>query len=143
MPLQTLFDAFLALLNTDEWEHWGDDEVNHDFCMLANAARVYFKFPRVSLDWDDKTKNFVDDKIGNAEIQVWANYMKCVWYTRVIDGWENLRPLYTERDFSPAKQLGEYRQRYAQQLKVAEMLENNYYRSINGKPFDYSSLAGV
>ena len=137
-----LFDAFLALLQTDEWEAWGEDEMSQDFCMLANAARPFFKFPRVNLDWETCSKEFVDERIGNAEIQVWAHYMKCIWYTRVIDSWENLRPLYTERDFSPAKQLSEFRQRHDQQLKMAKQLEANYYRSINGKPFDYGKLAG-
>ena len=68
--------------------------------------------------------------------------MKAQWYDRVVDSWENLRPYYTERDFSPGKMLGEFRGRASEQLTKAKQLEAIYYRSIGGKPFDYTQLAG-
>ena len=141
-PVQNLYDAFLALIESDEWDVLDSLQVEIDLRQLALAARPWFKFPRCSLDWDDKAKNFVDEEISNDEIQVWALFMKSSWYDRVVDSWENLRPYYTERDFSPGKMLGEFRGRASEQLKKAKALESVYYRSIKGKPFNYSTFAG-
>lgn len=140
--VQSLFDAFLALIESDEWEALEEFQAQIDFKQLALAAKPWFKFPRCSLEWDEEGKNFIDENMSNDEIQVLALFMKSLWYDRVVDSWENLRPYYTERDFSPGKMLGEFRGRASEQLKKAKALESVYYRSIKGKPFDYSRLSG-
>jgi hypothetical protein len=140
--VQSLFDAFLALIESDEWEALEEFQAQIDFKQLALAAKPWFKFPRCSLEWDEDGKNFIDENMSNDEIQVLALFMKSLWYDRVVDSWENLRPYYTERDFSPGKMLGEFRGRASEQLKKAKALESVYYRSIKGKPFDYSKLSG-
>jgi hypothetical protein len=140
--VQSLFDAFLALIESDEWEALDEFQAQIDFKQLALAAKPWFKFPRCSLEWDENGKNFIDENMSNDEIQVLALFMKSLWYDRVVDSWENLRPYYTERDFSPGKMLGEFRGRASEQLKKAKALESVYYRSIKGKPFDYSKLSG-
>lgn len=142
MKVSELYDAFLALINSDEWVHYSEMEKELDWKKIALAAKPWFKFPRTSLDWDETEENFIDEKISNDEIQVWAAFMKVVWYSRVVDSWENLRPLYTERDFSYAKELTSFSNRQVQQYSIAKDLESTYYRSIKGKPFDYSKLAG-
>lgn len=141
-PVQALYDAFLALIESDEWDVLEELQAEMDFKQLALAAKPWFKFPRASLEWDTEGKFFTDEKIGNEEIQVLALFMKSLWYDRVVDSWENLRPYYTERDFSPGKMLGEFRGRAEEQLKKAKDLEKVYYRSIKGKPFDYKTFAG-
>jgi hypothetical protein len=141
-PVQNLYDAFLVLVESDEWDVLEDFQAQTDFKQLALAATPWFKFPRCSLAWDANAEFFVDENITNAEIQILALFMKAQWYDRVVDSWENLRPYYTERDFSPGKMLGEFRGRATEQLKKAKALEAIYYRSINGKPFDYTKLAG-
>lgn len=141
-PVQNLYDAFLVLVESDEWDVLEDFQAQTDFKQLALAAIPWFKFPRCSLNWDANAEFFVDENITNTEIQILALFMKAQWYDRVVDSWENLRPYYTERDFSPGKMLGEFRGRATEQLKKAKALEAVYYRSINGKPFDYTRLAG-
>lgn len=141
-PVQNLYDAFLALIESDEWDALDETQVDIDLRQLALAAMPWFKFPRVSLDWDTEGQFFVDENITNTEIQIVALFMKSLWYDRVVDSWENLRPYYTERDFSPGKMLGEFRGRAQEQLKKAKELEKIYYRSIKGKPFDYKTFAG-
>lgn len=142
MEVSKLYEAFLSLINSDEWEYYSEMEKELDWKQIALAAKVWFKFPRASLEWDELAENFLDEHISNDEIQVWAAYMKAVWYGRVVDSWENLRPLYTERDFSYAKELTSFSNRQLQQYSLAKDLESVYYRSIKGKPFDYSQLAG-
>lgn len=142
VPVQDLYDAFFVLLESDEWEAWGDEDIDQDLSHLARAAIPWFKFPRCSFDLDESKKYFIDKNVGNAELQILALFMKDIWYGRVIDSWENLRPLYTERDFSPAAQLNQFNERQKLTQKRAKDLEATYYRSIKGKPFDYSKLAG-
>ena len=141
-PVQNLYDAFLVLVESDEWDVMESFQAEIDFKQLALAAMPWFKFPRCSLEMDSEGQFFVDENIGNTEIQILALFMKSMWYDRVVDSWENLRPYYTERDFSPGKMLGEFRGRAAEQLKKAKALESIYYRSIKGSPFDYTTLAG-
>jgi hypothetical protein len=63
---------------------------------MVNAL-TWFKFPRVSLDFNEE--GFFND-LNNEEIQIIADYMKCEWLNRCILTWENVKPLYEERDFS-------------------------------------------
>lgn len=149
--LQDVYDSFLAVIETDEWDTWTDWERQEDWFQLFLTATVWFKFPRVNLDvvtvrdpeGQVTSREFREpEKVTNAEVQILALYMKIAWFNRVIDSWENLRPLYTEADFSPAKQLNEYGKRLENQQKRARELESIYYRSIGGKPFNYGRLAG-
>lgn len=142
MKKQDVFDAFLALILSDEWEAMQDWQVEEDLQSLLLAAIPFFKFPRVSLEFDKDTGDFVSDEITNNEVQVLAQYMKYMWYGRVVDSWENLRPFYSERDFSPGKMLSEFRGRLSDQFDLARKLETTYYRSVNGRPFGYRSLGG-
>lgn len=140
--VQSLYDAFFSLLESDEWEVWEDEDVAVDLYHLAMASIPWFKFPRCSLMMDENKEYFIDEKISNSEIQVIAFRMKVIWYGRVIESWENLRPLYAERDFSPAAQQKQFNERQKEVSRQAEKLESIYYRSVNSKPFDYRKLAG-
>lgn len=142
VPVQKLYDAFLALIESDEWDAWEETELKLDLSQIALSAFPWFKFPRCSLEWDEKQEYFLDEKISNNEIQILALFMKVKWLDRIIDSLDNLRPLYTERDFSPAKQLAEFNSRQKEIFNQAKELERIYYRSINGRPFDYKKLAG-
>ena len=67
--------------------------------------------------------------------------MKCEWLNRTILTWENVKPLYEERDFSQANLLDKFHQMLEQEKKNAARLEAVYYRSIKRRPFDYTKLA--
>lgn len=138
--IQEVYDAFLGKLLEDEWLNWTDEEIEMDWKSLFDSAIPYFKFPRVSLKVEDGY--FIDENISNFEIQIIATYMKCEWLNRAILTWENVKPLYVERDFSQANLLDKLKSLLEKEEKKASKLESLYYRSVNGVPFDYTRLVG-
>ncbi len=138
-PYQKVYDAFLVKMLEDEWVNWTEEEVSQDLKGILEGAISWFKFPRISLDRDDN--GFIND-LDNEEIQILACYMKCEWLNRTILTWENVKPLYEERDFSQANLLDKFNQLLEAEKYNALKLERIYYRSIKGKPFKYSNLAG-
>lgn len=138
-PYQKVYDAFLVKMLEDEWVNWTEEEVSQDLKGILEGAISWFKFPRTPLDRDDN--GFIND-LGNEEIQILACYMKCEWLNRTILTWENVKPLYEERDFSQANLLDKFNQLLEAEKYNALKLERIYYRSIKGKPFKYSNLAG-
>ena len=138
-PLQTVYDAFLATMLEDEWQLWEDYEVQQDLRALLSTALPQFRFPRVDLTIE---RDFFVGELNNMEVQILARYMKCEWLNRSILTWENIKPLYEERDFSMANMLDKLYDSLAYEKKEAKRVESIYYRSIDNKPFDYSKLAG-
>ena len=138
-PYQKVYDAFLVKMLEDEWVNWDENEVYQDLKGILEGAIPWFKFPRKSLERDDN--GFIQD-LDNEEIQILACYMKCEWLNRTILTWENVKPLYEERDFSQANLLDKFNQTLEAEKYNALKLERIYYRSVNGKPFKYSNLAG-
>lgn len=136
-PYKEVYDAFLAKILEDEWEEWLLQEAEQDWKSIMESAIVWFKFPRVPLDRNDE--GFINTLTQN-EIQIIADYMKCEWLSRCMATWENVKPLYDERDFSPANFIDKLKSMIAEERHNAAMRESIYYRSRNGKPFQYSKL---
>lgn len=136
---QTIYDAFLPKMLEDEWVHWDEIDVNKDLYALLLGALPQFKFPRSSLEYT--SSGFLGD-LSNSEIQILATYMKCEWLNRTILTWENVKPLYDERDFSQANLIDKFKALLEREEKKAEKLEAKYYRSRDKKPFDFTKLAG-
>lgn len=134
----TVYTAFLSKILDDEWELWDEQDVEEDLFTLLQAAVVRFKFPRVSLDYT--AEGFTDD-LTNDEVQILACYMKCEWLNRTILTWENVKPLYEERDFSQANLIDKFNAMLEAEQKQALKLESIYYRSVNKKPYPYRNLA--
>lgn len=139
-PYQIVYDAFLAKMTEDEWATWTQEEVNMDLRAILEGAIPWFKFPRTPLDRNDEGFN---SDLSNEEIQILASFMKCEWLNRTILTWENIKPLYEERDFSQANLLDKFNETLTNEKKNAASLERIYYRSINGKPYQYSKWAGI
>lgn len=133
-----IYDVFLGKMLEDEWNEWTEEELKEDLHSLMEAAIPWFKFPRVSLERNGDS--FVND-LSNEEIQIIATFMKCEWLNRTILTWENVKPLYDEKDFSQANLLDKFNKMLTQEKKNAKKLESLYYRSINGKPYKYSKWA--
>ena len=138
-PFSKIYDAFLSRILEDEWATWLCEEAEEDWRQLLDNAITQFKFPRVSLEYDND--GFVEN-LTRQEIQVLADFMKVEWLNRCIMTWENIKPLYEERDFSQANLLDKLESSLELERKNAKERESIYYRSRNGKPFDYSKLAG-
>lgn len=139
-PLQDIYDAFLSKMLEDEWGNWTEEEAKLDWYSLLMAAIPHFKFPRKSLEIIENS--FFKDELDNEEIQILATYMKCEWLNRSILTWENVKPLYEERDFSQANLLDKLNATLITEKNNAKELESIYYRSRKGKPFDFTKLAG-
>lgn len=138
-PYKKIYDAFLGKLTDDEdWIGWTWEETECDLRNLLEGAIPWFKFPRAPLDRDDN--GFTAD-LDNDIIQILANYMKCEWLNRTILSWENIKPLYAERDFSQANLLDKFTKLLESQEAKTRKLEAKYYRSIRYKSFPYNKLA--
>ena len=137
-PYTKVYEAFLARILEDEWENWLIDEAMADWEQILHMAIPHFKFPRVSLEEVDG--GFSGD-LGVEEIQILANFMKVEWLNRCIMTWENVKPLYVERDFSQANLLDKLGAILKNEQANAEKMESIYYRSRKGRPFDFSKLA--
>ena len=137
-PYTKVYEAFLARILEDEWENWLIDEAMADWEQILHMAIPHFKFPRVSLEQVDG--GFSGD-LGIEEIQILANFMKVEWLNRCIMTWENVKPLYIERDFSQANLLDKLGAMLKNEQTNAEKMESIYYRSQKGRPFDFSKLA--
>lgn len=135
---EKIYDVFLGKILEDEWGDWSEEEIKSDLSSLMEAAIPWFKFPRVSLERNGES--FLND-LSNEEIQIIATFMKCEWLNRVILTWENVKPLYDEKDFSQANLLDKFNKMLVQEKKNAKKLESLYYRSINGKPYKYRKWA--
>ncbi len=138
--IHKVYEAFLSKMLEDEWLHWTEEEIEADWRQLLNGAIPHFKFPRVDLDIDD-SGNFYGD-LGVEEIQILASFMKCEWLSREILTWENIKPLYVERDFSQANLIDKLQKLLDKERSEARYLERLYYRSRSRQPFDYTKLAG-
>ena len=137
-PYFKVYEAFLARILEDEWDNWLIEEAESDWRQILEMALPHFKFPRVDLTHNDC--GFSGD-LGQEEIQVIANFMKCEWLNRCIMTWENVKPLYVERDFSQANLLDKLQNMLESELTRAREMESIYYRSRKGKPFNFSKLA--
>ena len=138
--IHKVYEAFLSKMLEDEWLHWTEEEIEADWRQLLNGAIPHFKFPRVDLNIDDNG-NFYGD-LGVEEIQILASFMKCEWLSREILTWENIKPLYVERDFSQANLIDKLQKLLDKERSEARYLERLYYRSRSRQPFDYTKLAG-
>ena len=138
-PYSKVYEAFLARILEDEWDKWLIDEAEADWFQLLNMAIPHFKFPRVSLE---QTSDGFSGELGTEEIQILANFMKVEWLNRCIMTWENVKPLYVERDFSQANLLDKLNAMLKNEQANAEKMESIYYRSRKGRPFDFSKLSG-
>ncbi len=137
---ETVYKAFLAKILEDEWIEWEDEDlIKLDLRSILDGALPWFRFPRISLTCG--AEGFEED-LDNEEIQILASYMKCEWLNRTILTWENVKPLYVERDWSQANLLDKFKQLLKQERYDARLRERMYYRSIKGKPFEYRKMAG-
>ncbi len=147
-PLREVYDAFLSKIEADDWMLSGiegdsvSEEILKDWRMLLNAAIMQFRYPRVSLDYDKESAVFTDD-LGNDEIQILANLMKLEWIRRCISTWDNIRQLYSDKDFSQANFLDKLNKTGEQVRDECRLMLDRYGRSTNYKPSKlFGKLAG-
>ena len=157
-PFLKVYDAFLARITADEWTL--EEElaiVERDWQELLKMAIFRFKYPRVSLEVEEiqngeeefndnsetlKTYQFVED-LTNDEIQLLALYMKHEWVKRCIASWENIRQLYSSKDFSQANHLDKLNKLEAAIEVEVHKAEGIYDRSREKRPANlFRKLAG-
>lgn len=149
-PLQTIYGAFLAKVEADDWmlsnltevdgELSYSSDLKEDLEAILNAAIVQFRYPRVSLDYEGE---YFKEDLGNDEIQVLANLMKLEWIRRCIATWDNIRQLYSDKDFSQANFLDKLNKTGEQVHDECRLLLDRYGRAENYKPNKlFKKLAG-
>ena len=138
-PFQVVYDAFTVKILEDEWYTWDDSMVEADMRAILESAIPYFKFPRTSLTRAD---DCFENNLSSVEVQILATYMKVEWLNRTILSWQNLKPLYSEQDFSQANLIDKLTKLLQETKKGAKELEGIYYRSVDGAPYKYRNWAG-
>ena len=94
------------------------------------------------LDYDKESAVFTDD-LGNDEIQILANLMKLEWIRRCISTWDNIRQLYSDKDFSQANFLDKLNKTGEQVRDECRLMLDRYGRSTNYRPSKiFGKLAG-
>ena len=142
-PLQDVYDDYLSKIEADDWMLTEEENVDtEDWRMQLNAAIMQFRYPRVSLDYDKESAVFTDN-LGNDEIQILANLMKLEWIRRCISTWDNIRQLYSDKDFSQANFLDKLNKTGEQVRDECRLMIDRYGRSTNYKPSKlFGKLAG-
>lgn len=142
VSLQTLYDAFLARVTSDEWILPDDLTLaKQDWLQLFYIAAFRFKFPRIQVDVNEERTHFVND-VTNDEIQMLAIYMKHEWVKRCVSTWEQIKVIYTNKDFSQANYLDKLI-KFSEQLDAECRKESSRYgRAPNHRTFPYSQFAG-
>ena len=155
-PFLKVYDAFLARITADEWTL--EEElaiVERDWQELLKMAIARFKYPRVSLEFEEvnaadtdedspllKIYQFSND-LTNAEIQMLATYMKHEWIKRCVASWEHIGQLYTSKDFSAANHLDKLNELEARVALECEEAKDNYDKSRGYAPSAiFRKLAG-
>ena len=153
-PFLKVYDAFLARITADEWTL--EEElaiVERDWQELLKMAIARFKYPRVSLDFEEVSPAEDDpsqlkiyqfsENLTNDEIQLLAVYMKHEWIKRCVASWEHIGQLYTSKDFSAANHLDKLNDLAAYTLKEVEEQQDIYDRSRGKTPAEiFRKLAG-
>ncbi len=155
-PFLKVYDAFLARITADEWTL--EEElaiVERDWQELLKMAIARFKYPRVSLEFEEVNAADVSDSspqlkiyqfkndITNAEIQMLALYMKHEWIKRCVASWEHIGQLYTSKDFSAANHLDKLNDLQLQVAIECEDMRDDYDKSRGGSPAEiFRQLAG-
>lgn len=117
-PCSRIYEAFLARITADEWTIEEELAIaERDWQALLEIGIFRFKYPRVSLNlvaqepaYDDyghalPSSMAFEADLNQDEIQLLAAYMKHEWVRRCIASWENIKQLYTDKDFSQANHL--------------------------------------
>ena len=154
-PFLKVYDAFLARITADEWTL--EEElaiVERDWQELLKMAIARFKYPRVSLEFEEvqaadndepsqfKIYQFSDD-LTNDEIQLLALYMKHEWIKRCVASWEHIGQLYTSKDFSSANHLDKLNDLEANVRREVAKQQDIYDKSRGKTPSEiFGRLAG-
>lgn len=142
--LQQVYDCFLSKIEADDWMLTDEIsmEVKADWKMILNAAIMQFRYPHVSLKYDDYSEEF-EEELSNDEIQILAHLMKLEWMRRCLATWDNIRQLYSDKDFSQANFLDKLNKTIVQVQAESRYLLDRYDRSIEYKPNSiFGKLAG-
>ena len=155
-PFLKVYDAFLARITADEWTL--EEElaiVERDWQELLKMAIARFKYPRVSLEFEEVNAADIEDSspqlkiyqfkedLKNDEIQMLAVLMKHEWIKRCIADVNHISMLYTSKDFSAANHLDKLNDLEANVRIEVEEQQDIYDRSRGKSPAQiFRKLAG-
>lgn len=147
-PCSKVYEAFLSRITADEW--MVEEElaiIERDWQALLEIGIFRFKYPRVSLNVIEQAPIYdsyghelpnrelaFESDLNYDEIQLLAAYMKHEWVKRCIASWENIRQLYTDKDFSQANHLDKLIKLESAIYDEVHNMEGIYDRSRGKEP---------
>jgi hypothetical protein len=63
-PIETVYEAFLAKINDDEWVYWSENDTKRDLKQIFDAALPLFKFPKKDMTLESES---ITEKVGEEE----------------------------------------------------------------------------
>lgn len=142
--LQKVYDNFLSKVEADDWMLTDDisAEIKADWKMLLDAAIFEFRYAHIPLEYDEETEMFETD-LTNDEVQILGSLMKLMWMRRCLATWDNIRQLYSDKDFSQANFLDKLNKTSDQLYHECRLMLDKYNRSSKYKPSTiFGQLAG-
>jgi len=145
-PYKTIFDAFLAKIDSYEIGDLEDIVAEYDMTGLMNSGMVYFRLPKVNIwDKDDELKTF-NVELSYEEIQIISRLMVAEWFKRMVYNTDTLIQKFGETDFEFKSQANHLKAQVEAWKEIVDSdvktLLSNYSRSYQGEIFNYKLLAG-
>ena len=129
----SLYGQALSTLKSNTLANMTDDDIESYLFNLAVRAIASFKFPRVSLDYEDTATGYAfKEEVSQKEINVLLAYMKMYWLEQQIDDEQRMENLYYDKDvktFSRGNMLKALKDRYELAQKQVKKVEYDYSRT--------------
>ena len=143
---ELVYDQFLSAVKID-FPNLTPKQIEQELFNWVITASSYFKFPRVSLEFEvyDVNKPGPNDEVGayflgeltQKEISVIVEYMKLVHFEMQLADSKKYELYYEDANLklpSQSNLITQINRSYENQLKKARRTENDYYRVDNNKP---------
>lgn len=141
-----IYEQFLSSVSI-KFPNLTNNEIKQELFNWTILASSYFKFPRVSLDYEVYDYNnpsidglegayFIDD-LTQKEIAVIVEYMKLVHFEIQLTDSKKYEMYYEDANLKMPSQsalITQVNRSYENQLKKARKTENDYYRVRDNKP---------
>lgn len=136
---ECLFPLFLSTLSSCTFASFSDEELYRELSNLAKRAIARFRFPRISLQYEQKDSGeiFFVNNITMNEIEVIVCWMKVLWVEYQLSKERNYENLYADKDvkaFSSGNLISSITKALVEVTNQARKIEEFYYRSNNGSP---------
>lgn len=134
-----LFPLFLSSVSSCTLASFSDRELTDELNILAARAIARFRFPRISLEWEQNCADecYFVNEVTFSELEVIVAWMKVIWLEYQLSKERNYQNLYADKDvkaFSSGNLIASIVKALNEMTMQARKIEEFYYRSNNGIP---------